>query len=226
MRDARPRETTEKTGRKRRNTVVSHMSRETEPSCGHRGSTRVSYARSFTYSQRRVALSLQSCLSLFLSYPFSLSLSLSLFDYKRQEAARSSITRDTPRRQIDGLCQTSADPPGINELANDANPLVIHLRPSLCTILHLSPLSSTSFSFLRVFSRVHAISNREKALAPRIESNQTEPNRSRKRKRISGKRANEHSPEVKPVAKRDLLAWRLCLMNPTQGITQLLLMIQ
>ena len=150
MRDACPRETTEKTGRKRRNTVVSHMSRETEPSCGHRGSTRVSYARSFTYSQRRVALSLQSSLSLSisLSSPFSLSLSLSLFDYKRQEAARSSITRDTPRRQIDGLCQTSADPPGINELANDANPLVTHLRLSLCTILHLASLSSTSSSFL------------------------------------------------------------------------------
>lgn len=60
------------------------------------------------------------------SHPFSLS--LSLFDYKRQEAAGSSITRDTSRRQIDGLCRTSADPPGINELANDANPLIS--RPS------------------------------------------------------------------------------------------------
>lgn len=47
----------------------------------------------------------------------------------RLQAARNSITRDTPRRQIDGLCRTSADPPGINELANDANPLIS--RPSL-----------------------------------------------------------------------------------------------
>lgn len=60
------------------------------------------------------------------SHPFSLS--LSLLDYKRQEPAGSSITRDTSRRQIDGLCRTSADPPGINELANDADPLIS--RPS------------------------------------------------------------------------------------------------
>lgn len=45
----------------------------------------------------------------------------------RLQAARSGqeagITRDTPRRQIDGLCRTGADPPGINELANDVTPL-------------------------------------------------------------------------------------------------------
>lgn len=98
-----------------------------------------------------------------LPYPFSLSLSLSLFDYKRQEAARSSITRDTPRRQIDGLCWTSADPPGINELANDANPLVTHsplpYHPTPLSLSLPSPLlfshSSLPFSlFLRVFSRI------------------------------------------------------------------------
>lgn len=101
-------------------------------------------------------------LSHLLSLPYPFSLSLSLFDYKRQEAARSSITRDTPRRQIDGLCWTSADPPGINELANDANPLVTHSPlPYHPTPLSLpSPLlfshSSLPFSlFLRVFSRIN-----------------------------------------------------------------------
>lgn len=95
-----------------------------------------------------------------LPYPFSLSLSLSLFDYKRQEAARSSITRDTPRRQIDGLCWTSADPPGINELANDANPLVTHSPlPYHPTPLSLSLplLSSPIFS---LFSSIFAFPSR------------------------------------------------------------------
>lgn len=115
-----------------------------------------------------------------LPYPFSLSLSLSLFDYKRQEAARSSITRDTPRRQIDGLCWTSADPPGINELANDANPLVTHSPLPILSHTSLSPpLSSPIFSlFPSIFAfpsrfladqrlEIHAISRNRRRRSDR-----------------------------------------------------------
>lgn len=157
-----------------------------------------------------------------LPYPFSLSLSLSLFDYKRQEAARSSITRDTPRRQIDGLCWTSADPPGINELANDANPLVTHsplpYHPTPLS-LSLSPLLSYfltllfHFRFSFAFSRGSAsrdprdFAESSSPIRPR-ESPRHRPNESRKLKRISTERVTcIHQRQA--VAERDLLPWQL-----------------
>lgn len=57
-----------------------------------RPTDRVSYNR-FTYSQRRAVLSLESL----------------SFSRTRLQAARSDITRDTSRRQIDRLCRTGAD---------------------------------------------------------------------------------------------------------------------
>lgn len=157
-----------------------------------------------------------------LPYPFSLSLSLSLFDYKRQEAARSSITRDTPRRQIDGLCWTSADPPGINELANDANPLVTHSPLPILSHTSLSlspPLLSYfltlpfHFRFSFAFSRGSAsrdsrdFAESSSPIGPR-ESPRLRPNESRKLKRISTERVTcIHQRQA--VAKRDLLPWQL-----------------
>lgn len=52
-----------------------------------------SFLQSFTYSQGRAVLSLESL----------------SFSRTRLQAARSGITRDTSRRQIDRLCRTGAD---------------------------------------------------------------------------------------------------------------------